>query len=65
MFPSSPKLLFYLYNFWGYLRLIAQGRRHLFYFLLLTAVLVGGYALFIINDLVVGITASSIKERFL
>ena len=20
MFPSSPKLLFYLYNFWGYLR---------------------------------------------
>lgn len=45
--------------------LIAQGRRHLFYFLLLTAVLVGGYALFIINDLVVGITASSIKERFL
>ncbi len=27
MFPSSPKLLFYLYNFWGYLRLFSPNKK--------------------------------------
>lgn len=44
---------------------LKQNRRHLWYFVGLSVMLFGGYALFIINELVFGITASKIWERLL
>lgn len=45
--------------------LLKQNRRHLWYFVGLSMMLVTGYTLFIVNELVFGITAVKIWERLL
>jgi len=40
--------------------LIKHNRKHLFYFLLLTGALVAGYACFVVNEMIFGITMGQI-----
>lgn len=41
-------------------KLVSQSRKHLFYFILLSGALLSGYAAFVVNELVVGITAAQV-----